>query len=1237
MKKIVRHAEAFLETLLLLAVMLECNSIYTSAAQTVDDANMAALFARLAILLVVALLALRLPGRRTEGFARLRDFAVPAALVAWGIVFYLVNARRSEVWAKKEYLRMFVLFLPLMVCLFRAHRREGRPFALLFRHSDIVCALGGMSLVVWLASVLRPDTMPSDVIWTRWTSLGRVAAQVNLLDVCQFSSHGKWQVFDVALLRNRGLFAEPLMFALPLVIALFTELFLREKSNPWRAYRWALLSVALVMVNATIGMMLLALAWGLKGVAVCAEKKKRLLILPIALAALCACGVLYVEKDKLSYEDTEVSSSSLGTHVDDYRVSLKAFADRPLTGQGYQNEQAIQGYMSAWRLKKNTGLSNTAAVILAEGGAMMGLTCLLPFAVCLLYLFRKRGRRVGLWAFGPLAAMAGIIFKYHLFLMLLMAFGYSLIEAGPSPRLALADTRVSEDAAACPKAARARARLWAAATVAVCAVLVLFGGPVWQAVRAFLRSHQFSVGQSPLRAFCFLSALLLHGICLALVARRELSPYRLAALAVWDAVYLLAYPLLCSGIYTLLSLRGLTGGLWECLMLMLIWLAGVAAALWLCPRRWLNRRGAALAGAVAAALGLIAFGGVRALDGASARADARVSALEELTNCASGAVYVDDLPLLYARRVPGVSLPATHRTGYDVCPNASVVFPMGEARQELFDTGFVLAQLTEDTLVYTNDAAVIEALTARGDALWRYYPFDKTADLGAAALENGLEAATDGTLTLQAGAASVQIAEQTLEKGQYTLRCALRTDPARCAAVAGKTVLCRVNVDAAGKRLAQKKVTAGTFDDSGNAAVELPFKLSAASDAVTYGIEAEGDCPVTIAEIAQRQTPDYITVTAYNCQRNPVREAYYTAEGAPYVQAKGYAARERDYDLAGRVKAERYFGADGAPVLMDGDYFEVRYAYTHQGRRAREAYFDADGAPMRSRQGCAAVEREYDAYGNVTALRYRDAAGAPVRIAAGYAELRREYNDKKQNVLESYFDVDGAAARVSGGYCAMAMSYDDAGNVASRRYLDADGEPVMLKKGYAELRRRYNEQGKVVWEAYFDASGAPVSRREGYAALEREYDDRGNAAVLRYYDADGQPTVTASGYAELRRTFNKKKQKVLETYFGANGAPIALKGGYCGYEQTFDSAGSVASRRYLGAGGEPVVIDKGYAEIRYRHNDRKQVVRRAYYGADGEPVMIAKGYAVEEITYDEQTGAVTRAYYDLSGNPVKAD
>ncbi len=1006
----------FLEYLLMLAVLLECNSMYVFSLQTVGRLDMYKLFYLVSMLTATAAIGLRLWLDPQPLKRRLSNGAILLAVLIWAGAFYVLNAgRQMEYWMRESYIMNFMMVVPLMIALMKFKQRQGQGLDLLYKLSDIICVLAALSLVVYIASVLKPDSVQADLIYSRWNNRKVTTPHVNLLDVCQSVLRAKWALVGVTLLRNRSVFTEPLMFALPLLIALNTELFLRDRANRWRVLRWLILSAALISVSATIGLILMAIAWGLKGIsALMSRKGKRWLVIPVLILAIAACGALLLEKGRMSYASTAVSGGSVSSHLDDYRASALALSSNPLLGVGFLNEEGIFAYFQSYRLN-NPGLSNTAGTVLAEGGLMLGLFCMLPFGIWLLYLFRRRDWRVACWGFGIFGAYVGIIFKYHLLLMFLIAFGYSLPDfrrVDGRLRLSLTDTTAQREEVP-PLSRRYGKKLPVMAGIGIVALLnaalALFGEPVWSALHTFLRGHQFSIGLSPLRSFCLAIALLTNGIALRWALRKELSWVRVALLLAWDAVYLLLYPLLFSGVNTLLAMADFWGELKECVALLALWLLPAACLLIVPnPKRW-NRRGTALAGSTAALIAACALGaGLYIGRGADAE-DALVPELEALVEHTDGAVYVNDLPLLYHRMVKGVGLPTTRESGFEVQDNVSIVFEDHVERRELMEYGFQVAQLADGHLVYTNDDAVVDYLKGRGTEVYRYYPFGTLVDLEALAEVNNLDVTEEGAVVVDGPEHSLMTGpDDTLFKDAYTAYYTLHIEPAAYADMAPETQVCTVALTRrdGSSWLANQPVALSTFDANGDAVVAAPFIVSGIIDGVGYHLYGGTGFRVEVRSIEIRHTPSYVTLRDYNSHRDVIRERYFNLDGTPYDMG-GYSVLEQEFNMADRLIVQRFCDADGNPVLVRSGYAELRYTHNPQGSPDSESYMGTDGKPIMIAGGYASQHWEYDAYGNIAVTRYYDTEGNLVNNAGGYAVLVRKFDENRQVIEETHLDTEG--------------------------------------------------------------------------------------------------------------------------------------------------------------------------------------------------------------------------------------
>ena len=1266
----------FLEYLLVFVVIAECNSMFASVQMADMSTSMPTLFYTLAIALAAVLVALHalmdpLAAKKLRGY-----MAFWLLLVGYAAAFYVLNVRRVTPARQQNYIRNFLVLMPLLTLLFKLKQARGEGLDLLYKHADIMCVVAALSLAVYLTSIFHVDRMLSDPIYTAWSGGGSVKEHINLLNISQLIVTQKWQLSNIEILRNYGFFVEPLMFSIPLITAISTELFLRKRADLGHIFRALLLSATVLSANSTIGVMLLAGVLGLKVFSTGVRTGRRWLAVLVVCAMVGAFALLFLAKKDVKYEATEVTGNSIGDHIEDIRAGLKAFLHRPLLGGGYNYEACIREFMNPAKVARNPGLSNSVATVLGEGGAMLGALCMLPFLICFCYLFRKGNRELALWAVGPLGLYIGIIFVYHIYLMFIIAFGYSLVEvkgvgSGGFPwRLTLAGFETCADGGA-DRQRRRRTLGLAGAFVLAGALFVWLGVPVCNALHRLLRAHQFSMSQSPVKAFSFGVAVLFHGACIRSAVRREIKWKRLLILLAWDAIYLLAYPRLYSDVATILTARNSTGGRLECAALLGVYfIGGVAALEWPLAAKQPTIKSIAGICAAAACVAAVFLATQAYINRLAPLDDQLADALDGLVEAASGKVYASESPALYRRANGKVAWSTTGVSGFESCENASIVYRKGENRWELFEHGFEVAELTDGNIVYTNDQAVIDGLAGQGVRFYRYYPFDEAVDLRALAKKNGLEMTDEGALRVGGEGGSLESGpSDVLQKGQYTVSYRLHADPDGLRDAPDDATVCSLVATGFKGRhdLALKEVTAGMFDANGDATIDLPFKLTAFCGNVEYRVLGQPEHPLEVRGMALRETPDYISMTTYNCYRSPIREAYYNIDGSPYTRKEGYAALERTYDAGGMVESIRYYDADGRPVLISSGYAEIHYGYNNKRTKNYEAYFDTEGRPKMLKAGYAARRLEIDSFGNTVAIRYYDADGEPVMLSSGFAEIDRVFNGKRQIVKEAYAGTDGNRVMREGGYSAVELDYDESGNVSVRRYLDMEDDPVRDSSGAAEIHYTYDAIGRVCREEYFDEQGLRVLNKSGISILDMEYDEAGNVACERYFGTDEVPVANASGYAEIRRAFDSKRRATSLFYYGVDGQPTLSNKGYYGILRQYDNKGNITRsdfvdangapmntrdglatiirefdesrnivlERYLGQDGEPVAKKNGVAEIRRQFNGMNQNTRELYYDAEGERTVSTDGYSGIEREYDERGNNTAVTYIGLDDRPTE--
>ncbi|MCQ2495193.1 MAG: hypothetical protein MJ131_01230 [Lachnospiraceae bacterium] len=217
--------------------------------------------------------------------------------------------------------------------------------------------------------------------------------------------------------KNLGIFCEPPMFGLMLGFSIYTELFLKKKTNLLTV---AVFIIALLSSRAILGIMICAVGIFFKLVEMMAGKKyaKPVIIGAVLAAAAVIAGLAIF---KMGNE-----AGSFKTHIDDFVAAFKCWTNYPIFGCGYGNQDPITAYMSAFRAD-NLGVSNSIAVVLAEGGIVLWLYYVIPFVIMGMSFFKKH-KKTAYWAAGMFMFWVGVVFHLRLLIFLILALGYSMID-----------------------------------------------------------------------------------------------------------------------------------------------------------------------------------------------------------------------------------------------------------------------------------------------------------------------------------------------------------------------------------------------------------------------------------------------------------------------------------------------------------------------------------------------------------------------------------------------------------------------------------------------------------------------------------------------------------------------------------------------------------------------------------------------------------------------------------------
>ena len=584
----------FFEYILVFTVIIECNSVFHYS-ENIRQTSVEAVVTTFSICMTVVLFFFLLKGN--SGLFRTdckKNWIAFVALYGLILLFFFVNVRRLGAnSASRKYILSFCIFFPAVLLLLRIYRIIGKPDELLYKHANLMLVFAVFNLIVFFTATLNTKAAFAQPTQTRWYGVNNISTLQNYLNICFIKQDDSRRLLGFSFHRNQGFFPEPLMYCIPLITALYTEMFLRRRTDR-RIWKWIVLLLAILTSQSTLGVIVAMGAVSVKMIERMVYERRKVGILAMMLLLAFFALILILYKAK-------TDSGSMSDHLDDYIASAKTFLKNPWIGCGYLREDLIRTNMERSRLTRNIGLSNTIAVIYAEGGILLGLFCTAPFFLGLAGIRDFRKTDSALWFLGPLALYVVTTFTYHLALMAFMAYGYSksldLFDAKDRTEGPQVDGYEPPVVSASSSRSIRIRRCICCVSLAGCVSILLQSKAVWQSVVSWMIGQRMFLGQSAWRVYFFTCAVILF-VLVCKTAIQYAAEKRLRHWGVetvwflsWTAVFTAFYPIIYA--FAAKSLSGITlfGDLAETVALAVVYFGGVFIG-WLlidCFKRRKNR------------------------------------------------------------------------------------------------------------------------------------------------------------------------------------------------------------------------------------------------------------------------------------------------------------------------------------------------------------------------------------------------------------------------------------------------------------------------------------------------------------------------------------------------------------------------------------------------------------------------------------------------------------------------
>lgn len=971
---------SFLEYFLVIILILECCSNYTEMVSAEIPTTLC--YRYIVIAIAGILLLYHLNQNKSLVRKNILQMFVPVAIVLYALFFWKYNVQpQHDEWRNADFLANFVIVLPMFICLLWLMKKEGNLYGLLYKYSNVMSVYAMLSVIVYFVLMINSDVLPVVTTESVWTSLGSVVRISNFFNVCGIKQSDLGKILQYTVYRNIGAFPEPLMFCIPLISALYIELFLKKHIR-WT--RVIVLSVAVLTTQASLGLLLLLLAWGLKVLEI-SKGKYRKYIIVVTVIGVMAIGC-FIVKNKLNYSGSH-PLSSFSAHIEDYVLALKCFRDNPIFGTGYQSVAGIWNYMSEERFATNRGLSNSIAVVLAQGGIVLGILCMSPFLIGLLNIFNKKNYRIALWMVGVFGLYVLTIFHYHYYMIFLFALGYALIDIGISKKGEKMMLKVSffqendyqYDDEKNDKGETVQ-EIIIKCTLMGIFVLVLSRIPsFWNMLHTFFATHRLYLFES-----VWTFPLAVGGVVavfLEVTANNHANRFSSVMVAVITGLtYMLLLPVFYSWVHTIYMINGNWNDPREAFTLFGIFLS-IFIFLLLLRQMILDRMNGDFHFRIAAFLGIMLCTVIIGVGYNCSKINNEVNKFKETEDyyevgkalsLIDKGVYVEEEPFVLKNLFDNIKLSVSSKEAYLVYENASILMNYEDNVPVLFENGFKVTRISDNYILYSNDKDVIESMESAGYDFYAYYAYPVSADLGYLSEINNLELNDEGAMLLEGTEKSMYFGPYTnSESGDYEIEYNLHFTEYNL-----DDILCtvRVSADWGANVITYQEIYRSMLDENGDCVIVLPYKTGDFTG-MEYCVFVSDNVALEVRSIRVTSKPSYITINQYNWTQRIVRQDFYNIRGERYMLAEGYAVVKNMYNNSGSLIQREFYDTNENPVITSNGYASVRKEYNGHNKIILEEYFGVNGEKIAIGNGYTRIEWEYGEDGKLISTKYYDLEG----------------------------------------------------------------------------------------------------------------------------------------------------------------------------------------------------------------------------------------------------------------------
>lgn len=397
--------DGVLESILVILMILNCNSIYGRLATT--TLYIEELITVLAVLLFI------ICNQKIYVKRGVFHFVVGVELLS--LIYLLARFSSSD---KSNFIFQFIVFLPCMVLYLSQKGTKKGMLNIYDKFAKYIFIISTLSTVVWVLAEILHVITPNVSVNITWGRTHIVRGFYGLYFETQMEG-----TFGIYLFRNTGIFCEAPMHSLVLTLALIYEMFLKSEKNKTRVL---ILCLYIATTFSLTGILCIAIAFLLKYWT--SMSSKRRIVRFLYYIVFSALAIVAITSANFLINIKSVTGSYTIRMID-YIVGVRAWMDNPIFGTGYNVLSNLYNYKTALLIDagmniNGVGFSNSLTAILGQGGLTLTSLYLLAFIVLIAQ------RRVDVdqknWSIMMLILLTVVIFHARFIMFYFISIAYIL-------------------------------------------------------------------------------------------------------------------------------------------------------------------------------------------------------------------------------------------------------------------------------------------------------------------------------------------------------------------------------------------------------------------------------------------------------------------------------------------------------------------------------------------------------------------------------------------------------------------------------------------------------------------------------------------------------------------------------------------------------------------------------------------------------------------------------------------